>query len=51
MQELKFTLQEVQAIANYLATKPYNEVAQLIGLIQSKTKDLKVEEPKEDKKK
>lgn len=43
MKEFTIKEQTINYVINYLATKPYNEVYQLIDLIQ---KDIK--EPKED---
>lgn len=47
-QKVELTLEEVNAILGYLGTKPYQEVYQLVGLLQSKVQP---ELPKEKKKK
>jgi len=48
--EVTLTKQEAEAILNYLASKPYAEVFQLIGLLQSKATP-QPEVVKEEKKK
>lgn len=50
MPEIKLSVELVQAIANYLATKPYAEVFQLINAI-GKAAQVKPEEKKEEKEK
>ena len=48
--EIKLTGQTVQAIVNYLATKPYKETAQLITQIQKEaTPQAQVEQEQKDK--
>jgi len=46
---MQITLQLVQAIANYLATKPYQEVFELINELQRQA-SVKPEESKDEKK-
>lgn len=43
--DYKITQEQLQTIANYLASKPYSEVFQLIGLISNLEK-IETEKPK-----
>ena len=48
--EIKLTGQTVQAIVNYLVTKPYRETAQLIMQIKKEaTPQVQVEQEQKDK--
>lgn len=47
--KIELSQQEAQAILNYLGTKPYSEVFQIIALIQSKAIEKPLKEKKDDK--